>query len=191
MKKLFTLIFSLSVVVYLTAAASYAQSKGPVHVPSINSGPSANHGSSSKGNPAKLAADQQAAAKPDKTHPDWQARFEDRMQNNAAFRTKIESLLPAGTTFETAASGFKNQGRFIAALHVSQNLNIPFDQLKATMLGLDPKTMQPLPDSTPKSLGQAIHELRPDIAESQVQVEVKRAGKQTKETVGAPTNTTS
>ena len=33
---------------------------------------------------------------------------------------------------ETAngASGFKSQGQFIAALHVSHNLNIPFDQLK-------------------------------------------------------------
>jgi hypothetical protein len=42
-----------------------------------------------------------------------------------------------------AESGFKNHGQFIAALHVSKNLNIPFDQLKAKMTS-----------SLPMSLGQ-------------------------------------
>jgi hypothetical protein len=53
-------------------------------------------------------------------------------------------------TVETAAAGFKNQGQFIAALHVSQNLGIPFAQLKAAMTG-----------PAHESLGQAIQDLRP------------------------------
>ena len=38
-------------------------------------------------------------------------------------------------TLESASAGFKNQGQFLAALHVSQNLNIPFADLKTAMLG--------------------------------------------------------
>ena len=53
---------------------------------------------------------------------------------------------------DQAAPGFKNQGQFIAALHVSRNLNIPFAQLKAEMTGKDHD-----------NLGQAIHELKPAV----------------------------
>jgi hypothetical protein len=35
-----------------------------------------------------------------------------------------------------AAYGFKNLGQFVAATNVSQNLKIPFDQLKVQMTGL-------------------------------------------------------
>jgi hypothetical protein len=74
--------------------------------------------------------------------------------------TRIEHMLPANMTLDTASAGFRNQGQFIAAVHVSQNLGIPFADLKATMLGT------PLPGSTtaalsPMSLGQAIQQLKP------------------------------
>jgi hypothetical protein len=46
---------------------------------------------------------------------------------------KITALLPAGMTLNQASSGFKNQGQFIAALHVSHNLALPFAVLKADM----------------------------------------------------------
>jgi hypothetical protein len=51
---------------------------------------------------------------------------------------------------EKAATGFRNQGQFIAALHVSKNLGIPFIDLKSAMTG-----------DNRLSLGQAIHQLRP------------------------------
>jgi hypothetical protein len=54
-------------------------------------------------------------------------------------------------SLQTAATGFHNEGQFIAALHVAHNLNIPFAQLKAEMTGSDHD-----------SLGQAIHDLRPN-----------------------------
>jgi hypothetical protein len=69
---------------------------------------------------------------------------------NPALLARVQPLVPSGLTVSAAASGFKNQGQFIAALHVSRNLNIPFAQLKAEMTGADHD-----------SLGQAIHELRP------------------------------
>ena len=73
-------------------------------------------------------------------------------------------MLPAGTNLKTAASGFRNQGQFIAALHVSKNLGIPFDQLKAKMTGSDPM-----------SLGQAIHALKPNMSENGVHKEAEKA----------------
>src|SRR6185369_7824472 len=76
--------------------------------------------------------------------------FIDRISANAALVAKLTPLLPSGMSLADAAKGFKNQGQFIAALHVSKNLNIAFDKLKAEMTG-------PERDS----LGQAIHDLAP------------------------------
>ncbi len=71
---------------------------------------------------------------------------------NPALMTRLQPLLPSGSTLANAATGFKNQGQCIAALHVSRNLHIPFVQLKAEMTG-----------ANHASLGQAIHELRPTV----------------------------
>src|SRR6266498_3679658 len=73
-----------------------------------------------------------------------------KLASNTKLASKLQGLLPPGTNLQTAASGFKNLGQFVAAVHVSHNLGIPFDQLKAKMLG---------PPS--ESLGQAIHDLKP------------------------------
>jgi hypothetical protein len=74
----------------------------------------------------------------------------DRIAANTALSAKLTPLLPSGTTLADAAAGFKNQGQFIAALHASKDLSIPFAQLKAEMTG-----------SPHDSLGQAIHDLKP------------------------------
>ena len=55
----------------------------------------------------------------------------ERLAHNPALSSKLQGLLPAGANIQQVASGFKNTGQFVAALHVSGNLNIPFDQLKA------------------------------------------------------------
>jgi len=82
-----------------------------------------------------------------------------QVMRNPALVSRLTPLLPPGVTLAAAAAGFKNQGQFIAALHVSRNLDIPFAALKAEMVG---------PDHD--SLGQAIHELRP-TANAQTAVE--------------------
>jgi hypothetical protein len=88
-----------------------------------------------------------------------------------ALATKLTPLLPPGQTVETAALGFKNTGQFVAAVHVANNLNIPFDALKARMTGPEPL-----------SLGQAITALKPGADASR---EVRRAEAQALEDIRA------
>src|SRR5689334_6011330 len=103
------------------------------------------------------------------THGSGGANFATRLSSNSALSSRLQPLLPAGTNLQTAATGFKNRGQFIAALHVSQNLHIPFDQLKAEMTG-----------AGHDSLGEAIHDLRPDLTSKLVKNNVKLADNQTK-----------
>ena len=89
--------------------------------------------------------------------------------HNTKLAQQLQSLLPPGTDLQQAASGFKNLGQFVAAVHVAHNLGIPFDELKAKMLG---------PPS--ESLGKAIHDLKPDVP---AKAEAKKAKKQAKDDV--------
>jgi hypothetical protein len=97
-----------------------------------------------------------------------------RLANHPALAARLQPLLPAGTNLQTAARGFKNLGQFIAAVHVSHNLGIPFDQLKAQMTG-----------SKPDSLGQAIENLRPSLSSQTVKSDVKTAEHQAKQDLEA------
>src|SRR5215470_15905475 len=116
MKSFIAFLFSLSVVVYWSGASTYAQSKGGSSKdPSVNQ----EHSQGATGHETKA---------------DWETKFNERIQNDAAFRSRIQSLLPPGTDMKTAESGFKNHGQFIAALHVCKNLNIPFDQLNGSVV---------------------------------------------------------
>jgi hypothetical protein len=80
---------------------------------------------------------------------------------------RVQRLLPAGTSLQSAAAGFKNEGQFLAALHVSRNLGIPFSQLKASVTG---------PNS--ESLGRAIQDLRPNVSKPMAKADVKLAESQ-------------
>lgn len=91
----------------------------------------------------------------------------DRLQDNTKLSSKLQGLLPPGTNLQQAAQGFKNLGQFVAAVHVSHNLGIPFDQLKAKMIG-PPK----------ESLGAALHALKPAASSKE---EAKKADKQAKQ----------
>jgi len=55
---------------------------------------------------------------------------------------------------------------------------IPFDQLKAKMTGVSVNAAGQTTNSTPMSLGQAIHALRPDLPANQASAEAKKAEKQ-------------
>ena len=90
----------------------------------------------------------------------------DRLSRNTKLSGRLQTLLP-GQDLEIASSGFKNLGQFVAAAHVSKNLGIPFDELKYQMTD---------PDS-PKSLGKAIRQLRPDASSRR---EARKANKQAK-----------
>ena len=94
--------------------------------------------------------------------------FENRLADNTKLSSRLEALLPPGTSLQSAATGFKREGQFIAALHVSHNLNIPFSELKAQL------------SADHESLGKAIHALRPEIPSKTVRRDVKVAEHQTK-----------
>ncbi len=91
----------------------------------------------------------------------------DRLQDNTKLSSKLQGLLPAGTNLPQASQGFKNLGQFVAAVHVSHNLGIPFAQLKAKMVG---------PPS--ESLGKAIQALKPGVNGKE---EASKAEKQAKQ----------
>jgi hypothetical protein len=100
-----------------------------------------------------------------------------KITGNPALVARLTPLLPTGLTLTNAANGFKNQGQFIAALHVSKNLNIPFASLKTEMTGTDHD-----------SLGQAIQELRPTAS---VKTAVKTAEQQARADIKATRPATS
>jgi hypothetical protein len=84
---------------------------------------------------------------------------QDLLQQNTHLADNVAKLFPAGTDLQAAASGFKNLGEFVAAAHVSNNLGIPFADLKTRLLAGD-------------SLGAAIQTLRPG---ADAQAEANRA----------------
>jgi hypothetical protein len=85
---------------------------------------------------------------------------------------KLTALLPKGMTLNQASMGFKNQGQFIAALHVAQNLHC--DCFKQIQTDMTKKHM---------SLGQAIQDVKKtansaveaEKAETEANDDVKRA----------------
>jgi len=90
---------------------------------------------------------------------------------------KLQGLLPSGMSLSDAASGFKNRGQFVAAVHVAHNLDIPFADLKATMLGTAPNTK-------PMSLGDAIHKLKPSANADKEASEAENEAKEDLKTKG-------
>jgi hypothetical protein len=68
---------------------------------------------------------------------------------NQSLEARLQPLLPSGMSASDASKGFRNWGRFVAAVHASRNLNIPFQSLKLKMTG-----------DMPLSLGQAIQAIR-------------------------------
>src|SRR6476660_6448175 len=56
-----------------------------------------------------------------------------KLQKNTNLAAKLTSRLPAGTDLMLASAGFRNLGQFVAAVNVSNNLKIPFTELKTKM----------------------------------------------------------
>jgi hypothetical protein len=93
----------------------------------------------------------------------------DLLAQNPELSSRLGTLLPEGTNLQEAAAGFKNLGQFVAAVHVSKNLGIPFEDLKGKMTG---------PDS--QKLGKAIHQLKPEV---NAKAEAKEANKEAKQDI--------
>jgi hypothetical protein len=88
----------------------------------------------------------------------------------ATANTRLAALVPAGLSPEDACRGFKDLSVCSAALHVSQNLNIPFADLKDRV-------------TAGQSLGTAIHALKPNADSRR---EAQRAEEQAREDLRSP-----
>ena len=151
---------------FLTAAAMIAFASAPVFAQHGHGGSASGgmHGSSSMhgndsghGNDSATHGDSAGHSSKGSS----ESSVSTRLTDNTKLSSKLQSLLPPGTDLQAAAQGFKNLGQFVAAVHVSHNLGIPFDQLKAKMTG---------PGA--ESLGKAIQELKPA---ADAKAEVKKA----------------
>jgi hypothetical protein len=96
-----------------------------------------------------------------------QDRFVTRLASDTKLAARLTPLLPPGMTLANAAAGFKNEGQFIAALHVAKSLNIPFLELKDRM-------------TAGESLGAAIHALKPDLDAKEVESATVTADEESK-----------
>jgi hypothetical protein len=92
-----------------------------------------------------------------------------RLSSNPTLAVRIQPLLPPGTSLQAAAAGFRDEAEFIAALHLSRNLNIPFDELRAKLTGTKRRT-----------LTTALRDFRPELHASGINRHVKRAEQQAK-----------
>jgi hypothetical protein len=81
----------------------------------------------------------------------------------------VKPLLPPRMTVTNAAMGFKNERDFIAALHVSKNLAIPFDQIKTRMTA-----------AHRMSLTDSLRDIRSQMSKKDAKGEVKKAEEQAK-----------
>jgi hypothetical protein len=101
----------------------------------------------------------------------------------------IDPLTGRTMTLDKASLGFKNQGQFIAALHVSENLGIPFTELKSHMVTVTPGAPGELPTASQTgSLGQAIQASKKTT--TSVTTEVERAELQASADLKIATTTT-
>lgn len=160
MKRTYSIVLTLA----LASAPLFAQHHGGGGGMGMGHDMSSHSDMSSHGNSAN--ASDHGNKGQTRTNDSGKKSVSDLLTQNTKLSAKLQSLLPAGTNLQQAASGFKNLGQFVAAVHVSHNLGISFSALKTEMTG---------PDHD--SLGQAIHDLQPAV---NAKNESKKATKQAK-----------
>lgn len=173
MKRGLALFSMAAAAILLSAGPLNAQGK-PASPPARPTGPGAGPGSpGGMGNPAQSKPATPPTAKNDreqsgKGQPQSTGQAKtasEQLAQNERLSARVKDLLPPGTDINQASSGFKNLGQFVAAAHVSKNLGIPFDQLRTRVV--DGKT-----------LGDAIHEIRPDVDHKAEEKKATKAAQQ-------------
>src|SRR5258708_1741386 len=173
MKCLIVPFMALSTLLFL-GSSTYAQRGRPSGTPGASGsmGASGTHGNSASaggGHSSSMAS----------TNPGGV------LEHNSHLATKLETL--TGTTnltdLEKDASAFKNFGQFVAAAHVSKNLNIP-GGFAALMCDMTTKTAagatSACTNTTKMSLRKAIQTLDP---QADAKSEAKKATQQAKQDV--------
>jgi hypothetical protein len=109
-------------------------------------------------------ADEQREAKP------VDMKIANGLERNLYLSSIVKPLLPPRTKMMDAAAGFKNQRQFIAALHVSKNLGIPFDEIKTRMTA-----------EHRMSLNDSLRDIRPDMTKNLAKAEANKGEQQAKD----------
>ena len=84
--------------------------------------------------------------------------------------TRLAAIVPSGMSAQEACTGFRSIEECAATLHASQNLSIPFPDLKSKVTG-------------GAKLGAAIHQLKPD---ANVKAELRKAEEQARSDTRSP-----
>ena len=79
------------------------------------------------------------------------ATVQEQIEGKPKLRERLQGML-GNTDVQEAASGYDNLGRLVSTVQVSNNLNIPFEDLKGSVTGEDRV-----------SLGEAIQLHRPEL----------------------------
>ena len=151
MKRLVVSISGLLAVTYLTATPAAAQrTEAPGRGATAGESERTHAASSSKGEASKAGP---------KTPGEL-------LTQNKKLSDKLSTILkqqnPPVTDLQAASQGFKLLCQFVAAVHISQNLGIPFEQLKT-------------PAQTSENFSKSIHVLKPD---ADAKAEIKKAAEQ-------------
>ena len=93
--------------------------------------------------PAKTAPARRVAPKPAPTP------VQKELQSNLVLADGLRGRLPRGTDLNAAAGGFRRLELFVATVHASNNVDIPFSELKRRIV------------NDGMTLGQAIQDIRP------------------------------
>lgn len=156
MKRMITPFLALGMLLLL-GSSTYAQRGRPSGTPGAagSMGTSGTHGNSASAGGGHSSSNPMASTNPGSV-----------LEHNTNLAGKLETL--TGTTnltdLEKDASAFKNFGQFVAAAHVSKNLNIP-GGFAALMCDMTTKTAagatSTCTNTTKMSLGKAIQTLDP------------------------------
>jgi hypothetical protein len=140
--------FILSIAIVILTASAQAQRGTPPSKP-VQPKPAQPPTSQGRGQPPANPGSQGKAANP--TPPAGASKTApEHLAVKPQLSTRLQPLLPPGTDIQAASLGFKNLGAFVSAVHVSNNLGIPFSDLKLRVTG-----------TNAVSLGKAIQQLKP------------------------------
>jgi hypothetical protein len=104
--------------------------------------------------PGRSSTTHRASARPAPTS------VQKELQGNPVLADGLRGRLPQGTDLNAAAGGFRRLELFVASVHASNNLDIPFSELKRRIV------------NDGMTLGQAIQDIRP---KSRYWAEARRA----------------
>jgi len=175
MKRLIVLFLAVGTLFFLGPSA-YAQGHGrPAGTPG-SMGASGTRGNSASAGGGHSSSNAMASTDPHSV-----------LEHNSNLTTKLETLTGATnlTDLEADAKAFKNFGQFVAAAHVSKNLNLPggFAALMCDMTKTGATvggTASTCSNTTKMSLGKAIQTLDPN---ADAKSESKKATQQAKQDV--------